>query len=434
VATSIAACGPFPEIVEENLDEAAFLWGRWETELASLTRNLDEVWSWTEDRLNGAIDGLLVARDPLFTQVIERALSVKDLSFHTVAAHLLTVAADPQARSRLAQLACEAQGPNLAAMLRGIEVSHLDGTFSTVTRALLKRSPQHCAGLVRVKSFQRAALGDELAAAYEAETVPEQVTVFRAAGFLPEPGVKEWVDRGLAHSSPAVRLAAIESGIRQRQRPAWEAAREVAASAEPGSAGVLRLLAMFGKAPDHKVVYDALGDEGAARGAFWALGHLGTREAVEHCLAAMQNPARAHLAGEAYACITGIDLARERLTAHESGESPSLPPFEEDDLDADLVPHREDLWPLPDAAACAAHWARVGTQFAPNTRYVRGKPFDLSVLMAAIDKGPMLRRADYALELYVRTTGACDVETRAASFAQRRMIAAAHARLGARGN
>jgi len=45
----------------------------------------------------------------------------------------------------------------------------------------------------------------------------------------------------------------------------------------------------------------------------------------------------------------------------------------------------------------------------------------------------MLRRADYALELYVRTSGACDVETRAASFAQRRMIAAAHAHLGAAG-
>ena len=433
MTAATAVAGPFPDIVEENLDEAAFLWGRWETELTSLTRNLDEVWSWTEDRLNGAIDGLLVARDPLFTLVIERALSVKDLSSHTVAAHLLTVAADPHARSRLAQLACEAQGPNLAAMLRGIEVAHLDGTFSTVTRALMKKSPQHCAALVRVKSFQRARLGDELAGAYESDNVPEQVTVLRAAGFLPEPDVKKWVDRGLAHSSPAVRIAAVESGVRQRQRQAWEVAREIAASAEPGSAGVLRLLAMFGKAPDHKVVYDALGDEGSARGAFWALGHLGTREAAEHCLAAMADPACAHLAGEAYACITGIDLARERLTAHESGDTPSLPPFEEDDLDADLVPHREDLWPRPDPAACAAHWARVGAQFAPNTRYLRGKPFDLNILMAAIDKGPMLRRADYALELYVRTTGACDVETRAASFAQRRMISAAHARLGARG-
>jgi uncharacterized protein (TIGR02270 family) len=434
VSANVAASGPFPEIVEENLDEAAFLWGRWESELGSLTRNLDEVWSWTEDRMNGAIDGVLVARDPLFGRLIDRALSVKDLLFHTLAAHLLTVAPDPAARQRLAQLLCEAEDGSLAAMLRGIEVSHLDGTFSIVTRALLKKSPQHCAALARIKSFQRAALGSELATAFEADGIAEQVTAMRAAAFLPEPTVTAWVDRGLAHSSPVVRIAAIESGIRQRQRPAWDAARELVAAREAGSGGLLRLLAMFGKVADHAVVHDALSDAGSARAAFWALGHVGTREAAEHCLAAMQDQVLARLAGEAYAAITGIDLARERLTAKEPADAPSLPPFEEDNLDADLVPRREELWPLPDAALCAAHWAKIGAEYAPNIRYVRGKPFDLGVLMAAIDKGPMLRRGDYALELYVRTNGACDVETRAAGFTQRRMIAAAHAKLAAMGH
>jgi len=434
VPANIAAPGPFAEIVEENLDEAAFLWGRWESELGSLTRNLDEVWSWTEDRLNGAIDGVLVAREPLFGRVIDRALSVKDLLFHTLAAHLLTVAPDPAARERLAQLLSEAEGASLAAMLRGIEVSHLDGTFSIVTRALLKKSPQHCAALARIKSFQRATLGSELATAFEAEAVGEQVTAMRAAAFLPEPAVTAWVDRGLAHSSPAVRIAAIESGIRQRQRQAWDAARELAEEGKAGSGGLLRLLAMFGKASDHRVVYDALAESGSARAGFWALGHIGTREAAEQALGAMQDPALARLAGEAYAAITGIDLARERLTAKEPGDTPSLPAFEEDDLDADLVPRREDLWPLPDATLCAAHWAKVGVNYAPNTRYVRGKPFELRVLIAAIDKGPMLRRPDYALELYVRTSGACDIETRAAGFMQRRMIAAAHAQLAALGH
>jgi len=433
VSANIAAAGPFPDIVEENLDEAAFLWGRWETELASLTRNLDEVWSWTEDRLNGAIDGVLVASDPLLTQVIDRALSLRDLNFHTVAAHLLTVAPDPQARARLAQLVCEAQGASLAAMARGIEVSPLDGTFSTVTRALLKKSPQHCAALVRVKSFQRAKLGDELAAAYEADTVPEQVIVMRAAGTLPEPAVRDWVERGLAHSSPAVRIAAVESGLRQRMRAVWGTAREIAAAQEPGFGTSLRLLAMFGKAPDHRVIVEALADEKAARAAFWALGHVGTREAVSSVWPACTIRHARESRVRPTPASPASTWTRERLTAKESGDTPSLPPFEEDDLDADLMPHREDLWPLPDPTACAAHWGRVGAQFAPNTRYLRGKPFDVNVLMAAIDKGPMLRRADYALELYVRTSGACDVETRAASFAQRRMIAAAHARLGAAG-
>jgi uncharacterized protein (TIGR02270 family) len=429
VSANIAASGPFPEIIEENLDEAAFLWGRWEAELGSLTRNLDEIWAWTEDRLSGTIDGLLVARGELFTRVIERALSLKDLAFHTIAAHVLTVAPDREARSQLAAVLCEAHGASLAAMLRGVEVAHLDGTFSTVTRGLLKKGPQHCAALARLKGFQRAALGDELRMAWEADTVPEQVAALRAAGFVHEPSITAWVEHGLAHESPAVRLAAIETGIRQRQRAAWAAAREWVQSGASGTGSLLRLLAMFGKAAEHRLVYDALAAEGSARAAFWALGHIGTREAIEHCLAAMQDTSLARLAGEAYAAITGIDLARERLTAREADDTPSLPPFEDDDLDADLVPHREDLWPLPDAAACAAHWRKIEASYEPHTRYVRGSPFDLDVLLAAIAEGPMLRRGDYALELYVCTRGGCDVETRAATATQRRMIASARTAL-----
>ena len=56
-------------LVEESFDEAAFLWRRWEDELTSLTRNLDEVWSWTEDRLHGALDGVRVAGNRLTDMV-----------------------------------------------------------------------------------------------------------------------------------------------------------------------------------------------------------------------------------------------------------------------------------------------------------------------------------------------------------------------------
>jgi uncharacterized protein (TIGR02270 family) len=430
VPPSVAAAGPFAHIVEENLDEAAFLWGRWEAELSSLTRDLDEVWSWTEDRLNGAVDGVLVAHGELFSRVIERALAQKEPAFHTLAAHLMTVAPDPAERASLAHVVCNAQGASLAAMVRGIEVSNLDGTFSTVTRALMKRGPRHCAALARIKSFQRAALGDELAVAWNAESEPEQLEAMRAAAFLREPEVTRWVNLGLAHASARIRLAAIQSGIRQRQHEAWGAAREAVASGEPGSRSLLRFMAMFGKAPDHQLIYEALQDAESARAAFWALGHLGTREAAEHCLAAMPDARVGRLAGEAYAAITGIDLARERLTAPDPVDAPSLPPFEEDDLDADLVPRHEDLWPLPDAERCTAHWSKVGARFAPNTRYARGAPFELAVLLSAIDKGPMLRRGDYAFELYVRTNGACDVETRAAGFTQRHMVAAAKAQIG----
>jgi len=425
---------PFANLLEDNLDEATFLWTRWESELASLTRNLEEVYSWTEDRLQGAIDSLLVF-GPLLDTAIDHALSTNDPPYQTLAAHLLTTAPDPTARATLANMLCERETPALNAMIRGIEVAHLDGTFSQVTRALLKRGPEHCAALARLKSFQRATLGDELHIAYEADTAAPKIAALRAAGSLPDPAVQLWIDRGLRESDPAIRLTAIESGIRQRQRPAWEAARAIVAAGEPGSNTLLRWIAIFGNpTQDHPRLYAATTDEASARQAFWALGHVGTREAAEHCLVCMRNPTLGRIAGEAYVAITGADLVRNQLTAPEPEDLPSLPPLEEEDLNANLIPHREHLWPLPDPDACAAHWATIETRFAPETRYVRGQPFTINALMDSIARGPMLRREDHALELYIRTGGACDIEPRAAYSTQRRMITQASARLASLGS
>jgi uncharacterized protein (TIGR02270 family) len=429
VSTPTKSAEPFHDLVEESLDEAAFLWTRWEADLSSLTRNLVEVWSWTEDRLGGAIDGIKVAPDDLLEQVTSRAFSLKDLAFHTVAAHVLATAPTAPARTQLASVLHEATGPSLAAMLRGIEVATLTGSFAPVAKALAKQDPEHCAGLVRVKSFQRAALGDELRAAYEDATPAQHVTVFRAVGHLPQAAATPWVETGLKHPSAGPRLAAIESGIRQRLKPAWHAALELLQKPEAVSAPLLRIVAMLGSAAEHRQVYAALSTPALQRACLWALGNLGTREAAEHCLVIMDEPTLARSAGEAYCAITGADLARARLTAHDTGEAPSLPPFEEDDLDADLVPRHEELWPLPDSKAVRQHWAGIASQFVPDHRYVRGEPADVNALVQAVETGPMLRRPDYLFELFVRTEGRYDVEARAMRAIQQHMMASGRARL-----
>jgi hypothetical protein len=48
--------------------------------------------------------------------------------------------------------------------------------------------------------------------------------------------------------------------------------------------------------------------------------------------------------------------------------------------------------------------------------------------MRAVEHGPMLRRPDYAFELYVRTEGKYDLEARTTRQVQRRMMAAGRSR------
>jgi uncharacterized protein (TIGR02270 family) len=417
-----------PALVEESLEEAAFLWTRWESDLSSLTRNLDEVWQWTEDRLFGAIDGVQLASGKMLENLIQDAMNA-GLSEYTVAAHVLAVSPADNARSLLGQMLRSTSGEKLGAMIRGIEVAPLDGSFAPVAKLLGDGSPEHCGGLARLKAFRRAPLAEELTRAYESKQMSLQVQVLKAVAHLPEDYVAAWVTEGMKHENPGVRLAAIESGVRRRVPNAWAAALHLARGATAQAAPLLRFIGMLGTAADHELVMSALGTPGLQPAAVWTLGHVGTPAAAECCLDLMRDPLLAPRAAEAYCTITGADVARDRLgTADASSDAPA-PSFEEDDLDADLVPSASDLWPVPDVNKMRAHWQSIAAQFQPGTRYLRGRMVSLDWLMDTIENGPMLRRPDHIAEAFVRTEGRYDVEARATGPVQKRMMRVSRRRM-----
>jgi uncharacterized protein (TIGR02270 family) len=136
----------------------------------------------------------------------------------------------------------------------------------------------------------------------------------------------------------------------------------------------------------------------------------------------MRHEGLARACGEAYCWITGADLDRDHLANAEPSEE--VPAFEDEDLDANLVPAPHALWPLPDAEAVHRHWAEQRGTFGPDARHIHGRPADHSTLLDMMETGPMLRRPDLALELRVRTEGRYDVETRAFTATQKHMMAA----------
>ena len=106
-----------------------------------------------------------------------------------------------------------------------------------------------------------------------------------------------------------------------------------------------------------------------------------------------------------------------------------MPAFEDDDLDANLVPPPEALWPLPDLEAARRHWLARSSDVAADVRHVHGRPATRDVLAAMVETGPMLRRPDLVLELCAKTEGRYDVETREFRWRQREMMAAGRATL-----
>ncbi len=230
---------------------------------------------------------------------------------------------------------------------------------------------------------------------------------------------------GLRHPDEGVRRAAVEAGLSRGVAVAHDTAIRLASAGNQSAGPYLKFVALFGTIEDHDIVYSALRIPALQKDAIWALGHLGTARAAEACLAGMRHEPLARLCGEAYCWITGADLVRDKLEKLGPAEEP--PAFEDDDLDANLVPAADELWPMPDVDAAREHWNARRAEFAPDVRYAHGTPVTPAAQMALVETGPMLRRHDLVLELRSRTRGAYDVETRAFSARQRQMMAAARA-------
>jgi uncharacterized protein (TIGR02270 family) len=300
-----AKTGPFQSLIEECLNEAGFLWSRWEADLGSLTRNLDEVWTWTEDRLCGALDGVKLAPAATLEGLVAESLVDGRYPELSTCGHVLASSPAANARALLAEALGQSSGARLRALLRGVEVAHLDGSFAPVAKFLARHGPEHAAALARLKAFRRASLGEELTAAYESQVNEWQLEALRAARALPAPYSAAWVDAGLRHDDPKARLVAMETGIRQQVPNAWSAALTTVREPDADSATLLPFVAMLGSEADQEPIFTALATGRLQRSAIWALGNIGNRKAAEHCVLAMKHPQLARVAGEAYCAITG---------------------------------------------------------------------------------------------------------------------------------
>jgi len=418
------ATTPFRDLVDESFDEAAFLWRRWESELASLTRNLDEIYSWTEDRLQGALDGVRVG-GAVAIDIATEALRSDDIDRATAGAALLASSADPKATDALVAELGTAKDARLRAIVRSLEVAGSDHALRAAARLLANGDPVHAGALCRLKVFRRARPAEEITAAFASNVPDLQAEALHAARLSTDGKADKIVSAGLSHADAAVRYAAVESGLSLRINGAKETAITMAGQRHPAAGRCLNLVALFGTADDREIVYDALRIPGQQLAAVWALGHIGTVRAVDACVAGMKHDALARACGEAYCWITGANLERDRLAIQET--PPEVPAFEDDDLDANLVPPPEALWPIPDAEAVRKHWLALRSEWQEEVRHIQGRRSNGETLLTTIETGPMLRRPDLILELRVKTRGRYDVEPRAFTQRQRQMMSASRA-------
>jgi len=409
-------------VVDESFDEAEYLWRSWESSLDTHARNYREVWFWTEDRLGGALDGVLLGGHRSCEELLASGIERNDaIGTFAVSAHVLAAMRSPLAWELLWPVLNAASGNSAHTLRRALEVLVLPKQIASLEERLHGQGEAGLPWLVSLRTFRKesspAAQIQQLAASHSPD---DRRSAMAAARLLPTQVARKIIEPGLADIDARVVAAAVEAGLVHGFRSAWVRCLELGAAQT--SAASFFWMSCLGGERERRLLMSALAAPRTFDLALQALGFLGTKEAANLALHAMTNPAHARLAAEAFCAITGLNLATQNLAAPEPPTLNEPLAFELDDMNADLVPKLDDLLPLPDVDAVKRWWSQNEARFDDSTRYIGGQPLCPEALYQALAVGPMRRRHVLGFELAVRTGGLCDLQTRGFYTLQRQQL------------
>jgi len=409
------------DILEEHLDEAAFLWTQWEHALVSPRYTLADVADGPEERLKAHVDGLVVGREPVAERLLIPALAHDEPEYRFAAASALLASGERAPRAAVLDALAAAGGPALAALARAFALH----ASSETTQALLERWPalppparsvvlEAC---VRTGADPGARL-DAVMREGEAPTLGAGLEATRRRGRL----TPELVDHFIFGPDIDSAEVALRCGLRVGFPRAWSAALESARAPGP-SAEALRWLAIAGSPDDQRRLLGLATDPETRRESLPAVGVAGRASGAELCLDLMRDEWAARLAGEAFSAITGLEIAGEFADAQATDPYDEIPPDADPSAEPVPEPWGEGALACPAREAVARWWMAARNRFAPNGRYLAGVPASAERAVALLGRAPMRRRPALALEICARSAGAVDIDVTDWARAQQRGLA-----------
>ncbi len=394
------------DLVVESFDEAAFLWARWQDALDSPRHTLDDVDRWVQDRLLGAIDGVVLGEQRAIESLLIPALAGRRPRRATVAAFVL-VGMGVAGIDAVADALREASPSRAAALGRGLRHAPHRQWSSRLVAALSQMPAHGQATVIDSLAFGGAPAPPDLDARIDRTAPAVQRASIRLASGVGEPWARSLVEWGMRAREASVRVEAVRAGLRRGLPGATEAARAELRSQAPHGDALLPDLACVAQQQVLPLVRAALGTGRRCREAFEALVCVGTKAAAQLCAAQLDVAPQARLAADALTAITGIENPLPPPEPASAGHDPDL------------------LLSTPDVPATREAWHRLRASLPDHQRLHAGVPFTSRDLRSWLESAPTRHRHGLATELAQRTHGKAIVTTTTWSTTQRSQLAAA---------
>ncbi|MCX4240341.1 hypothetical protein [Paraliomyxa miuraensis] len=411
------------DVAREHFDEGVSMLSRWNRALERFDYSYESIARGPEHRFVAHVEGLVRGGRPVLEALVMPALhpyAPNDLVDPngpcTLAALVALLEATPDAPDQVVEAMQALTSEQRRAVLRAFTLWD-DPRASPWLEAMVRRAdPSSLAGWLGVAADRWMNVPESVLDRALQQDEPELVaTAMRILARTKHPFDPSAIEARLSHPHHAVRSAALAAGLVRGSRVAWPLAVEQALDPTTPIAG--ELVAMLGAPSEQAELIGWAAQPDAPEHALWCLSLIGRIEAADVAAARLCDP-RPRIAKLAFTalrlvCGPALDEPRfvDRLPLPE-GTSPPEDPW------ADPV----DALPLPDVDAVRRHWQRHRARLEPERRCLLGGSYTTERIAYVQHECPAGYRHALALELAVRSRGACQIPTRTWTWIQRDAI------------
>lgn len=390
------------DVIEEHLDEAAFLSTQWDQALVSPLYKLEEVRDRVEERLLAHVDGLVTAGTLAKERLLRPALWEGSDGVAFAAAMALLSDSSLEAEAAVIDALNTASVPQAKEVQRALELCPSGRRQATLLRFLSRQPPRVRAAAAKVLGFQKVDLGPALLGLFD----PENEELFQAGlyclRYRPRPDGEFAIRHALTAASDSLMTAGLLAGAVAGLREVLQVSRACIRNQHPATPTAALLLGFLGSEVDSKLLCQVASASPHAAAVIFALGLGGTRDAADACVEWLSTPALAWEASEAFLAITGADSNKEGLVQTARADPEPDSDAEDQEEDISLSP----AGTLLDADAVEKWWQKRRGQYTLSDRYYWGRPLDRhdeGEWRAVLKRATMRQRHPLALAMTVST-------------------------------
>jgi len=384
-----------PDILEEHLDEVAFLWGQRQVALHGPDYT---VWQFLrlEERIAAHGSGVLAVGD-LALPLLEDCLTQDDPLTVFAAAYALLRFGSPSAAGRVVEAFSAAEGNKLAGLEAALSHAPLNGTAARVEE--LRRTGSAPVALAAATALTFSSIpvaADEVTPFLRHDEADVRRRAWRLIGYLGASVGPKAYAAAMRDPDATVRRAALWTGAWCGEKGVLTVSRGLAGEPQPDTIDDLELLATLAGPEDLALLTALVSNDTLGPARYNLAGTYGHPALMDLVLTgvASGDPAVATAAGAAFTRMTGLPI--------DSNVRATLPPEGGSEADGFEAEFLEEVT-LPDADLARRYWARVKPLLQGAGRVQRG--FDVGRALTADEFAALDMRSRWEMWLRARFHG-----------------------------